>query len=98
MKDHYLQEQKYLLAKKKVEKIKGLYAHLLVTILIIPVLVVINLKFVPDYHWFYYPAIGMLLGLFFHWFGVYGIEKIGLGKDWEKRKIKEFLEKNHHGE
>lgn len=91
-KDHTI-EYKYAKAKKKVEKIKGFYVHLIVTVLIIPVLIFINLKFVPSYHWFYYPIIGMLIGVFFHWLGVFGIEKIGLGKDWEERKIKEFLEK-----
>lgn len=85
------QEYKYAKAKKKVEKIKGLYIHLLVTIAIIPVLVFINLKFVPQFHWFYYAGGGMLISLFFHWFGIYGLEKIGLGKDWEEKKIKEYL-------
>ncbi len=95
-KDHTI-EYKYAKAKKKVEKIKGFYVHLIVTVLIIPVLIFINLKFVPSYHWFYYPIIGMLIGVFFHWLGVFGIEKIGLGKDWEERKIKEFLESNNNG-
>jgi len=35
----------------------------------------------------------MFLGLFFHWFGVFGMEKIGLGKDWEEKKINEYLKK-----
>ncbi|MGG6230549.1 2TM domain-containing protein [Tenacibaculum sp. SDUM215027] len=97
MEEEYTLNYKYAKAKKKVEKIKGFYIHLIVTILIIPVLIFINLKFVPSYYWFYYPVAGMLISVFFHWLGIFGIEKIGLGKDWEERKIKEFLEKNHHG-
>ncbi len=97
MRKDYRIEYKYAKAKKRVEKIKGLYIHLIVTVLIIPVLIFINLKFVPSYHWFYFPTIGMFLGLFFHWFGIFGIEKIGLGKDWEEQKIKEFLENNSNG-
>lgn len=85
------EEYRYARAKKKVEKIKGLYIHLIVTVLIIPVLIFINLKFVPDHYWFYYPIIGMSAGLFFHWMGVFGFERIGFGKDWEEQKIKEFL-------
>ena len=97
MEKEYTTAYKYAKAKKRVEKIKGFYIHIIVTVLIIPVLIFINLKFVPSYYWFYYPIIGMLIGVFFHWFGIFGIDKIGLGKDWEERKIKEFLEKNHHG-
>lgn len=97
MEKNYSLEHKYIKAKKKVGQIKGLYIHLLVTLLIIPVIVFINLRFVPNAHWFWYPIIGMSVSLFFHWFNVFGTEKIGFGKDWEERKIKEFLEKNHHG-
>ena len=70
-----------------------MYIHLLVTVLVIPVLIFINLKFVPQYHWFYFPVIGMSAGLFFHWLGIFGFEKLGFGKDWEERKIKEYLDK-----
>lgn len=92
MEERFTQEYRYARAKKRVERIKGLYAHALVTVLIIPVLVVINLKFVPQYHWFWYPSLGISIGLLFHWFGVFGAEKLGFGKDWEEKKIKEFLE------
>lgn len=91
MEKDFTQEQKYIQAKKRVEKIKGFYVHLIVTILIIPVLVFINLKFVPHYHWFWFPIIGMSLSVFFHWFGVFGFDKLGFGKDWEQRKIQEYL-------
>ena len=33
------------------------------------------------------------IGLFFHWFGVFGTKFLGFGKDWEERKIKELMEK-----
>ncbi|TDQ27783.1 2TM domain-containing protein [Tenacibaculum caenipelagi] len=94
MERDYTQEQKYILAKKRVEKIKGFYIHLLVTVFIIPVLVFFNLKFVPEFHWFYFAIIGMLFGVFFHWLGVFGFDKVGLGKDWEEKKIRELMEEN----
>ncbi len=94
MRNTEIEEYKYLKAKKRVEKIKGFYIHAIVTVILIPILTFINLKFVPQYHWFWYPMLGMLLGLFFHWFGVFGTEKFGLGKDWEQRKIKEYLDEN----
>lgn len=91
--DH-LTEYKYAKAKKRVEKIKGFYIHVIVTVLIIPFLIFINIKFVPEFYWFWYPIIGMSVGLFFHWFGVYGADKLGLGRDWEERKIKQYLDEN----
>ena len=33
------------------------------------------------------------IGLVFHWLGVFGFQSLGLGKDWEERKIKEMMEK-----
>ena len=91
MESNYTKEQKYIKAKKRVEEIKGFYAHLIITVFIIPFLIFINLEFSPQYHWFWWAVFGMLFGLFFHWFGVFGYKNIGLGKDWEERKIKEIM-------
>ena len=33
------------------------------------------------------------IGLFFHWLGVFGFSSLGLGKNWEDRKIKQLMEK-----
>ncbi|XGA82019.1 2TM domain-containing protein [Polaribacter sejongensis] len=30
-------------------------------------------------------------GLFFHWLSVFGLKLLGLGNDWEEKKIKEFM-------
>ena len=92
MKSDYRREQKYLEAQKKVKEIKGFYAHLMVMIAVLPFLVFINLKLTPGYHWFWWAIFGNLFGIFFHWLGVFGYDKLGLGKDWEKRKIKELMD------
>lgn len=91
----YSREQRYIKAQKKVKEIKGFYTHLIVTLLIIPFLIFINLKIVPQFHWFWFPIIGMSVGLFFHWLGVFGFSKFGLGKDWEEKKIREIMEKDN---
>lgn len=88
----YTKEQQYIKAQKKVKEIKGFYAHLVVMIIIIPVIIFINLHFTPEYHWFWYAVIGNLVGLMFHWFGVFGFEKLGFGSNWEEKKIKELME------
>jgi len=38
--------------------------------------------------------LGNLLGLFFHWLKVLGLSSIGFGKEWEKKKIEEYMKKN----
>lgn len=90
MEENLTEEYRYLKAQKRVEKIKGFYIHTIVTFLLAPVLVFINLKFSPQYHWFWFAVGGVFVGLFFHWLGVYG-SNIFFGSNWEKKKIKEFM-------
>lgn len=87
------QEHSFMKAKKRVQEVKGFYAHLIVTVLTIPVIVWVNLKFVPGFHFFWFAAGGMTLAIFFHWLGVFGFSVMGFGKKWEQRKIKELLER-----
>lgn len=87
----YIQEKYYLKAKKKAEEIKGFYVHLIVTIFSFPIILFVNLKFVPGFHFFWFALGGMIIGLFFHWLGVFGFEFLGLGKKWEERKATEIL-------
>lgn len=86
------QQQSYLKAEKRVKEIKGFYSHLLVYIIVIPVIIYVNLTFVPGFHWFWFSLLGWGLGLLFHWFGVFGFRLLGFGKDWEERKIKELMD------
>lgn len=87
------QELSFIKAKKRVQEVKGFYAHLIVTLFSIPLIIWVNLKFVPGFHFFWFAAGGMSLAIFFHWLGVFGFSVVGLGKEWEQRKIKELLEK-----
>lgn len=89
---NYREERLYLKAQKRVKEIKSFYIHLTVYLLIIPLIIFINLRFSPSYHWFWYSVLGWGVGLFFHWFGVIGFEKIGFGKNWEDKKIKQFID------
>ena len=86
MERDYTEEQKFIKARKRVEEIKGFYTHIVVTILIIPFLVFINLKFVPQFHWFWFPIFGWGLGLTIQAFRVF-VDDGGFGRSWEKRKI-----------
>ncbi|WP_299109887.1 2TM domain-containing protein [uncultured Tenacibaculum sp.] len=91
MKDRRTEEYRFIKAKEKVKKIKGFYVHLAVTIFIIPVIIFINLKFVPEFHWFWFAIGGISFSIVMHWLTVFGFDKLGFGKDWEEQKIKEFM-------
>ena len=95
MEQDFTREESYMRAQKKIKEIKGFYAHVMVTVLVIPFLIFINLQFVPQFHWFWFPIGGLGLSLIIHWTAVFGFRAIGLGKDWEERKIKELMEKDN---
>ena len=92
MKHSYREEQEFIKAKKKVKEIKGFYTHLVVMVFSLPIIISVNLMFVPGFHFFWLAAIGMLFSVVIHWFQVFGFSKLGLGKDWEERKIKEMMD------
>lgn len=94
MDNNIIEQQRYEKARKKVQEIKGFYVHFVVYAIVILLIIIVNLRFVPQYHWFWYPMFGWGLGLFFHWFGVIGVDRLGFGKDWEEKKIKEYMDKN----
>lgn len=105
MEKDFSKEQSYLRAKKRVKDIKGFYSHLLVFIAVNLFLSGMNIfrsmengeSFSEAISNFgaYSTALFWGIGLFFHWFGVFGTKFLGFGKDWEDRKIKEYLEKEN---
>ena len=95
MEKDYTQDNKYKLVKKRVKKIKGFYTHLTVYCIVIPMIIFANLNFEPHFHWFWFSLIGWGIGLLCHWLNVFGFKKIGFGKDWEEKKIKELMEEQN---
>ncbi len=87
-------EIRYMKALKKVKEIKEFYGHVLVYVIVIPILIFVNLKFTPQFHWFWFSVFGWGVGLLSHAFQVFEGFKFVLGKDWEERKIKEFMKKD----
>lgn len=85
------QQASYFRAEKRVKEIRGFYIHFTIYCIVIPTLIFINLKFDPEYHWFWFSLCGWGFGLFMHWLGVFGFRLIGFGSDWEKRKIEEIM-------
>jgi len=86
-----LENNKYVKAVEKVERLKEFYQNLASYCLVIPFLIFINLKFSPSFYWFWFPAFGWGIGLTFHFLEVNNYN-IFLGKNWEDRKIKELMD------
>lgn len=104
MERNYTEEQRYIVAKKKVEKIKGFYIHLSVYIIVnifISAIIIYGLTNDSDHEYGFQGAISHFgtystwlfwgIGLFFHWLGVFGTN-LFFGKDWEKKKIEKYMD------
>jgi len=92
MKETGGKDEAYRRAKKRVEEIKGFYAHLIVYVIVNAILVAINLLITPRFLWCLIPLFGWGVGLFFHavfGFGLFGI----FTREWEEKKIKEYIDK-----
>jgi len=94
---NYVDEHYYMNAKKKMKNIKGFYSFLVICIFTIPLIIYVNLTFVPGFYFFWFAVVGMLFALFMMWLDIYGFDKVGLGKKWERRKIEEIM-KEYKGE
>jgi sensor histidine kinase YesM len=87
-------EQELLIeAKKKVEKIKKFYAHLTSYIMVNTFLIILNLMTAPEFMWSLIVVFAWGIGLVSDAMKTYNYN-LFLGKDWEDRKIREYMDKN----
>ncbi|UPT70148.1 MAG: 2TM domain-containing protein [Flavobacterium sp. JAD_PAG50586_2] len=91
MEDYKEEYERYQRAKKQVDEIKGFYGHLLSFIFAMGFMIYINLRYSPEYLWFFWPLMGWGIGLFFHGLKAFNYTPF-LGKEWEERKMKEFMD------
>ena len=96
--DRYLEEQRYIRAQKKVKAIKGFYVHLFIFLGINLVLLIGNMLAQGDwrYVFIWQNHFGMIfwgIGVFFHGFGVFGLDLI-FGRSWEDKKINEIMNRD----
>ncbi|SHG94890.1 2TM domain-containing protein [Flavobacterium fluvii] len=92
MENKYTEEERYYAAKKRVEEIKGFYGNLIAYVVVNMGLMVINLLTSPAYLWFFWPMLGWGIGVVFHGLKVFNYMPF-FGKEWEEKKIKEFMDK-----
>ncbi len=89
----FYREEAYIRAQKKVKKIIGFYWHLAAYV-IVNVFLIFSVGNHNDNFWSFgtfSTAIFWGIGLFFHFFGTFGPDLM-FGKNWEQRKIKEFMD------
>ena len=85
---NYNENSAYYRAKKRVEELKGFYGSLISYCIIIPILIFINLTYMPKFQWFWFSAGGWGFGLIMH-----ALKVFGYSSNWEERKIQEILQK-----
>ena len=93
--------EKYERAKKKMEDIKGFYTHLVVYLIVNTMLILVQLGiFTRGFYGIEFPEWSVFstpffwgIGLFFHGLYVF-LHRFRFFKDWEERKIKEYMDKD----
>jgi hypothetical protein len=94
METNFTEEERYYQAKKRVEQIKGFYGNLISYIVLNIFFLILNVVTSPNHLWFYWPLLWWGLGVIFHGMRVFGYSPF-FNKDWEERKINEFIEKEN---
>ena len=89
----FISSKRYEKAKERVEAIKGFYGNLMAYCIVIPVLAYINYR-TTSFTWVIFPALGWGFGLLGHGLKAYGYNPL-FGKNWEEKKIREFMEKDN---
>ena len=88
-----MSDEKYDKAKKRVEELKKFYSNLVTYIVVNLVLIIINLVTSPGSLWFYWVTIFWGIALLLHASGVFIFKGKFFGEEWEKKKIKEIMER-----
>lgn len=83
-------DNRYEKAKKKAREIRSFYINLSLFCFILPVLIGINLYFVPEFHWFWFSLIGWGTGIIFHGLAAFDVNPF-MRNNWEERKLQQFL-------
>lgn len=91
MEDFTTEKMKYEKAKKQAKSIRSFYINLMCYCIVIPIVIFINLTFVPEIQWFWFTMIGWGCGLLAHGMETFKWNPL-FSKDWQERKLKQFME------
>ena len=84
-------ETKLKQAKEQVEKLKCFYSHLTVYLLFVPIFIGLNYFSGSNFPWAIFPIVGWGIGITGHAAETYNWNPF-FGKNWEERKMKEFMD------
>ncbi len=84
-----------LKAKKRVKKVKEFYIHLIIYICVNSFLIIVNLLNSSSGYWFIFPLLGWGIGLLSHAAGTFNFIPF-LNRDWENRKIKQYMDEERN--
>ena len=90
--ENYISEKRYARAKERVEKIKEFYIHFAIYLIMVPVFIWLNIRS-TDFPWAIFPIAGWGFGVLGHASEAFNYNPI-LGRKWEERKLREFMEKD----
>jgi hypothetical protein len=90
------EKDRYRRAKRRVGAMRGFYIHLMVYVLVNTGLIVLNMLLPHGGWWWQWTAFGWGIGLVAHATSVFVGPGL-LGRDWEERKIRELMSRDHGG-
>ena len=98
MENNNLEKDRYERAVKRVKRMRGFYSHAIVYVVINIMIIVINIQNLDAnesyFQWHNFTTLFFWgIGLLAHGLSVFTPNFI-FGKDWEERKIKEFMDKD----
>ncbi|MEP2937242.1 MAG: 2TM domain-containing protein [Gilvibacter sp.] len=91
--ENFIENKRYQRAKERVEKIKGFYVHFAIYLIFVVFFIYLNLRS-TDFPWAIFPILGWGIGILGHASEVFNYNPF-LGRDWERRKMKEFMDKDN---
>lgn len=95
--ENFENDNSYQKAKEQVSEIRAFYTTLISYAIVISLLAAVNYYFDGwEYPWFLWPAFGWGIGLYFQASSAYRWN-LFMGRDWEERKIREFMEREQRG-
>ncbi len=91
----FKKDNKYFKAKRQVAEVKKFYTGLMMYVIVISGLAALNYYTNEwSYAWFLWAAFGWGIGLLFQAAKTFDWNPF-YGRDWENRKIKEFMDKDN---
>jgi hypothetical protein len=87
-----MEDESYERARRRVRDLKDFYEHLGIYLIINFFLFALNVVVSPGKWWFYWVTLFWGVGLLFHALDTI-LEGRILGREWEERKVREYVEK-----